>query len=93
MKKADFKELTIGSICQITSLGSKEAPIITLGKFIGYSGLGNMDALCIELDKSHKKLAGKVRMISSHMIMTLDILKEGKEDDEKDKETLERSYL
>ena len=93
MKKPEIQELVAGSIYRITSLGSREEPMITTGKFLGYAGLGNADAICIELDKSHKKLAGKVRMIPSHMILALDVLKEEKDKDKSDKETMERSYL
>lgn len=93
MKKDEIRELTIGSIYQINSLGSKEAPITTTGKFIGFSAMGSGEGICIELDKSHKKLAGKIRMIPSHMILTLDIIKETKEKDKPDDETMARSYL
>ena len=94
MKKEDEMQMLIkGSIYQITSLGSRDEPIVTTGKFLGFSILGPSEALCIELDKSHKKLAGKVRIIPSHMVLTLDVIKESKEKDKKDDETLARSYL
>ncbi len=93
MNKQGIMELKLGSKYQITSLGSKDAPIVSVGKFVGYSSMGNSDAICIELDKSHKNLSGKIRMIPSHMIMTLDILKVPKEKDKPDKDTLERSYI
>jgi hypothetical protein len=93
MKKTEIMELKAGSKYQITSLGSKEAPIVSTGKFVGYAAMGNSDALCIELDKSHKKLAGKLRLIPSHMIMTLDIISESKEKDKPEKDSLEHSYI
>jgi hypothetical protein len=86
-------ELKAGSKYQITSLGSKEAPIVSTGKFVGYAAMGNSDALCIELDKSHKKLAGKLRLIPSHMIMTLDIISEVKDKGKPEKDSLEHSYI
>jgi len=43
--------------------------------------------------KSHKKLAGKIRMIPSHMVMTLDIITEKKEKSKPDEDSLERSYI
>jgi hypothetical protein len=55
--------------------------------------MGNSDALCIELDKSHKKLAGKLRLIPSHMIMTLDIISEVKDKGKPEKDSLEHSYI
>ena len=93
MKKNEIYELKVGSKYQITSLGSKDSPIVTTGKFLGYGAMGNSDALCIELDKSHKKLAGKTRLIPSHMILALDILQEKKEKEKKDKDSMERSYI
>jgi hypothetical protein len=93
MKKNEIMELKNGSTYQITSLGSKENPIISTGKFIGYAAVGNSDAVCIELDKSHKKLAGKKRMIPTHMIMTLDIINEVKDSDKPEKDILSRSYI
>jgi hypothetical protein len=86
-------ELKPGSKYQITSLGSRDAPITSSGTFIGFGVMGNSDAICLELDKSHKKLAGKTRMIPSHMILTLDILEEKKDKETKDKDSLERSYI
>ena len=86
-------ELKPGSKYQITSLGSKDSPLISTGKFIGYGAMGNSDAICIELDKTHKKLAGKTRMIPSHMILSLDILSVPKDKDKPDKDSLERSYI
>ena len=86
-------ELKPGSKYQITSLGSRDAPITSSGTFIGFGVMGNSDAICLELDKSHKKLAGKTRMIPSHMILTLDIISEEKEKEKPDKDSLERSYI
>ena len=85
--------LTAGSIYNIQSLGSKDAPIETKGKFIGYSIVGSSEALCIELDKSHKRLAGKIRMLPSHMILALDVISETKEKDKTDEDNTARSYL
>jgi hypothetical protein len=93
MKKNEIMELKTGSIYQITSLGSKDNPMVTTGKFIGYAAVGNSDAVCLELDKSHKKLAGKTRMIPTHMIMSLDIIKEVKDSEKPDKDIMQRSYI
>jgi hypothetical protein len=93
MSKPEIMELKLGSKYQITSLGSKDTPMVSTGTFIGYSAMGNSDAICLELDKSHKKLSGKIRMIPSHMIMALDILKEPKEKEKPDEDTMERSYI
>ncbi len=93
MKEIELRSLTIGSTYEITSLGSKDEPIKSKGKFLGFSILGSSEAICIELDKSHKKLSGKTRLIPSHMILALDIISEETKKDKTDEETLSRSYL
>lgn len=75
MKSKNNLQLTEGSTYKITSLGTKDKPIVTSGTFKGYSVVGNMDAICMELDKSHEKLAGKIRIVPTHMVMFIDIVK------------------
>jgi hypothetical protein len=93
MTEDDYLELTEGSKYIITSLGSRDEPIKSSGTFCGYTSIGNGGAICIELDKSHKSLSGKVRIIPSHMILTIDVVKKAKKTDEKEKESTSRSYL
>ena len=93
MKENELKQLIVGSKYHIFSLGSRDEPLETVGKFIGFSILGSSEALCVELDKSHKTLAGKTRMIPSHMVLALDVLTEAKEKSKSDDETTARSYL
>ena len=93
MKENEVKQLKVGSTYQINSLCSRDEPIISTGKFQGFAVMGSAEAVCIELDKSHKKLAGKIRMIPSHMILSLDVLKEVKKKDKDDEDTLTKSYL
>jgi hypothetical protein len=93
MKDDDLQQLKVGSTYQIKSIGSKDEPLISTGKLKGYSILGSMEAICIELDKSHKKLSGKIRMIPSHMILSLDVLKEVKEKKKTDEDAMAKSYL
>ncbi|MCK5562455.1 MAG: hypothetical protein KAJ51_17775 [Thermoplasmata archaeon] len=92
---ADKEEilLTKGSKYQITSLGSRDEPTVSTGTFIGYTAIGNVDGICLELDKVHKKLKGKVRIIPSHIILTIDIISMAEQDDSDDKEITERSYI
>ena len=78
MKDQEIMQLTLGSSYQITSLGSKEEPIVSKGKFLGFAVVGAAEAVCLKLDKSYKKLAGKTRMIPSHMILALDVITEAK---------------
>jgi hypothetical protein len=93
MKENELKQLIVGSKYHIFSLGSRDEPLETVGKFLGFSILGSSEAICIELDKSHKKLKGKTRMIPSHMVLALDVLSEAKDKEKPDEEGLARSYL
>ncbi len=93
MTEIDEILLTKGSKYQIKSLGGKEEPIISNGTFIGYTAVGNIDGICLELDKTHKKLKGKVRIIPSHIILAIDIISIADQDDSADKDTTERSYI
>jgi len=58
LKKKTDLQLTKGSTYKIISIGSRDDPIKTSGTFKGYSVVGNMDAICIELDKSHRGMKG-----------------------------------
>ena len=86
MKKKGKIQLTEGSTYKITSIGSKEKPTVSSGTFRGYTVVGNMDAISLELDKSHRNLKGKLRIIPTHMIMTIDIMTAKKPMEEKDAE-------
>jgi len=86
LKKKDKIQLTEGSTYKITSIGSRDKPTVSSGTFRGYTVVGNMEAISLELDKSHKSLKGKVRIIPSHMIMTIDIMTAKKPKVEKDAE-------
>lgn len=88
MAKKDEKGivLTVGSQYRVKSLESKDRPLITHGKFVGYTPIGADDGLCIEMDESHKDLKGLIRVIPSHMIIAIDIIKAA-ESEEMVKET------
>lgn len=74
-KTSEGVQLTIGSKYRIQSLESRERPLITNGIFKGYVMMANSgEGMCVELDKSHKGLAGKIRVIPLHMIISLDII-------------------
>jgi hypothetical protein len=83
VKQKNNLQLTEGSTYKITSLGTKDTPVVTSGIFKGYSVVGNMDAICMELDKSHKELNGKIRIIPTHMVMYIDIVKAKEATEEK----------
>ena len=73
-KKGEAVSLVPGSRYIVTSLGNRDRVMVTKGTFRGYTVVGNVDGLCIELDKSHKELKGKIRVIHSHMILSIDII-------------------
>lgn len=88
MKENAKFQLTIGSKYKIRSLESREKPLVSQGTFKGYTALGHDDAICIELDESHKESKGRTRVIPSHMVIAIDVLSaaEGKELEEKEAE-------
>lgn len=73
-------QLTVGSKYKITSMESRDKPLITRGTFKGYTMIGDIDSLCMELDVSHKEAKGKIRVIPSHMIISIDIISVAKEE-------------
>jgi hypothetical protein len=75
--------LTEGSKYAMKSLGSRDHMIETLGTFIGYTTIGSEEALCMELDSSHKGMKDKVRVIPVHMIVAIDIVTEAKQKEPK----------
>ncbi len=77
--------LTVGSQYRVKSLESRESPLITHGKFLGYTSIGNDDGLCMELDDSHKDMKGRIRVIPMHMLVCIDIIKANEKKDEKKK--------
>jgi len=67
--------LTTGSQYRVKSLESRDNPLITHGEFIGYTAVGHDEGLCMKLDKSHKDMEGRIRIIPLHMIVCIDIIK------------------
>ncbi|MHB8585545.1 MAG: hypothetical protein ACYDDF_06890 [Thermoplasmatota archaeon] len=75
--------LVIGSTYRIWSLGSREERIETRGIFRGIVSIGTIDAIAMELASTHEKeIAGKIRVIPSHMVLALDVLESVKEPEE-----------
>ncbi len=91
-KKAEAVSLTPGSRYIITSLGNKDRAIITKGTFRGYTVVGNVDGVCIELDRSHRGLKGKIRVLPSHMILSIDIIDAARPKPQAAEESIERYY-
>lgn len=80
MEEKDKISLTKGSKYRIISMEQKEKPMLTHGVFLGYTSVGHDDAVCVELDESHKELAGRVRIIPCAMILAIDIVEAAKEE-------------
>lgn len=82
-KEANPVHLTLGSKYHVRSLASREAVLETRGTFRGFTSVGSIDGLAMELDETHKELKGKMRVIPSHMVLNIDILEAAKSEDEK----------
>lgn len=66
--------LSVGSRYRIKSLESRDKPLITSGKFLGYTAIAHDEGMCIELDSTHEDKVGKIRVIPTHTILSLDIV-------------------
>ena len=85
MPGVDEIVLTKGSRYRITSMETRDKPLISHGIFRGYAAVGPDDGLCVELDSSHAELAGKVRIIPCHMVISIDVVEQAEERREKEK--------
>lgn len=83
-KKSDEPSvsLTLGSKYHVRSLASREAVLETTGTFKGVVSVGTIDALAMELDARHETMQGKVRVIPTHMVLSIDILEAVKKEEE-----------
>jgi hypothetical protein len=81
----DYIMLAKGSRYRITSMETRDRPLITHGVFRGYAAIGPDDGICVELDASHAEMAGKVRIIPSHMIISIDVVEQAEEKKQKEK--------
>lgn len=82
-KDANPVHLTLGSKYHVRSLASREAVLETRGIFRGFTSVGSIDGLAIELDDTNKDMSGKLRVIPGHMVLSIDILEAAKGEDEK----------
>ena len=83
MPEEAFVILTKGSRYRIQSVETRDKPMVSHGVFRGYAAVGPDDAICLELDESHKELAGKVRLIPCHMVLSIDIVEQVEDKKEK----------
>lgn len=85
-----MKNLLPGSRCIIYVSTSHEEIAKTVGTFEGFVPVGEESSLCVVLDESHGELAGKTRLIPTNMIVAIDVLEEGEE--EEIEETYEENH-
>ena len=78
--------LTKGSRYRIQSIETRDRPMVSHGIYRGPGAIGPDDAICVELDGSHGELAGKIRLIPTHMVISVDIVEQVEEKKEKAKE-------
>lgn len=66
--------LTLGSTYHVRSLASRESILETHGTFRGVVSVGTIDGLAMELGDSHGPMKGKIRVIPTHMVTSIDIV-------------------
>lgn len=86
-RKDDAIVLTLGSLYRVKSLESKDKPMETVGIFKGYAAIAHDTAIVMEVEKELGKEHGMLRLIPSHMIISIDVLKAEKEKDVKETES------
>lgn len=85
-KRDEAIVLTPGSLYRVKSLESRDKPMVTHGLFKGYAAVAHDTAIVMELDESHAEEAGRLRLIPSHMIISIDVVRAEKEKPEKEPE-------
>lgn len=87
-RKDDAIVLTPGSLYRIKSLESRDKPLETIGLFRGYAAIANDTAVVLDVDISAgDKKERLVRLIPSHMIISIDVLKAEKAEELKEKDS------
>ena len=87
--KKDEKEdngvvLTKESRYRIKSLESRDHPLITSGKFIGYTAIGHDEGMAMELDETHEDKKGHIRVVPTHTIVCIDIIEAVEKEEKKE---------
>lgn len=75
--------LTLGSKYVVRSILTRDQVQETEGVFRGITTVGTNDAIVLELGPGAGKMKGKLRVIPTHMITSLDILEHAKDVHEK----------
>jgi hypothetical protein len=105
--KDDRLKLTPGSRYRITSMMTRDEPLVTEGTFKGYTMVGNIDALLMDIatpakgaPKGKAKAKGKtgskgkeeLRLLPAQMIISIDILDQAEEKAEEEQRPTSRYY-
>ena len=84
-RKDDAIVLTPGSLYRVRSLESREKPLETIGLFKGYAAIAHDTAVVMEVELSTNENKERfLRLIPSHMIISIDVLKAEKEEEQKE---------
>jgi hypothetical protein len=86
-RKDDAVVLTEGSQYRIKSLEARDKPMETIGVFKGYAAIAHDTAIVMELENPLGEGKAMVRLIPSHMIISIDVLKAEKEKKAKDQDS------
>lgn len=89
-RKDDAIVLTEGSQYRIKSLEARDKPMETIGVFKGYAAIAHDTAIVMELEKPLGDGKAMLRLIPSHMIISIDVLRaeEEKKAKEQDGDTV-----
>lgn len=87
-RKDDAIVLTPGSLYRVKSLESRDKPLETTGVFKGYAAVAHDTAVVMEVDISAGDRKERLlRLIPSHMIISIDVLKAEKAEDLQEKDS------
>ena len=109
MNKDEVPKLTPGSRYRVQSMMTRDEPLVSEGVFKGYTVVGNMEALCMEIDveepaeepkggkgKRRSSKKGKqtyLRLIPGQMVISIDILSQAEEKKSEDPLPSSRYYM
>ena len=85
-KPEEIVGLSKGSRYRITSKGSGDMPLVTVGLFKGYTAFGHDSALSMQLDPEKEGGPGMVRLIPCLTVLVVDVISFKPEEKPEEKE-------
>ncbi len=85
-----MESLALGSKCVVYVATSREDIQRSSGTFCGFVPVGEESSICLILDESHGEIGGRIRLIPTNMIIAIDVIELGNEEERK--ENIEGSY-